>query len=111
MITGQKAGRWGDELLCTDISTAAAVGLLGLMAGISQDYWCSAWYSGIEYILWRVQPNTACGQEVISERQATLLHLLHEESGGWWGWHEIDGPRFFTTDDWLKHLATRKAPQ
>lgn len=106
---GQNVGRrLAEEIRCCDTAEGAALGLLGLMTGISEEYYCAGWIDGLQYALWQVEPGTGYGQGEISERQATLLRLLHEECGGWWG-RSDESPQFFTTDDWLQHIADRPA--
>lgn len=93
-----------DNLFCEDTQDGAYYGLLALMTGISEEFWAAGWMSGLEYALWQVEAGREYGMGVISERQATLLRLLSEEAGGWWGWQ--DGPKFFSKDSWLEHLKT-----
>lgn len=93
-----------DEIRCGDATEGAALGLLALMTGISEEFWCAGWMMGLEYSLWRVEAGTRYGQGGISERQATLLRLLSEECDGWWMWVEHDGPCFIRTEQWLKML-------
>ncbi len=97
-----------DEVRCGDASEGAALGLLGLMTGMSEEFWCAGWMSGMEYSLWRVEPDMQWGQGTVSGRQADLLRLLHEECDGWWAWTGDGpdaGPRFFRTAEWLERLS------
>ena len=89
-----------DELRCSSTSEGATIGLLALMTGISQEFHREEWHPGLEYDLWRAQHG------VVPSHHATLLRLLHEECGGWWGWEYVftPGPRFFTTENWLERL-------
>jgi hypothetical protein len=93
---------------CGDAAEGAALGLLGLMTGISEEYWCAGWMTGLEHSLWRVTAGTAYGQGIITERQATLLRLLSDECDGWWIWNETKGPVFLTIEDWLEEIARRE---
>lgn len=96
-----------NDVRCGDASEGAALGLLGLMTGLSEEFWCAGWMSGMEYSLWRAGAGMRWGQGIISERQATLLRLLQEECDGWWAWvgeGADSGPQFFRTAAWLEHL-------
>ena len=96
------------DLLCIDTTQAARVGLLALMAGISEEFWNAGWMNGMEFSLWQVKAGTRFGQDNITERQATLLRLLAEEAGGWWVWD--GGPKFLTADEWAaRRAATSKS--
>jgi hypothetical protein len=68
---------------CETAAEGAALGLLGLMSGISEEYWCAGWLNGLEFDLWNAQANGRYGQGAITERQAKLLRLLSEECEGW----------------------------
>lgn len=94
-----------DHLFTDTASEGAALGLLALITGISEEFWCAGWMDGIEYRLWQVKPGTGYGQGVISERQSELLRLLSEECDGWWRWD--GGPRFVRSAEWLKAMALR----
>lgn len=87
-----------DSLFMDDTVDAARYGLLMLMTGISESAWCAGWMSGLEHALWNVQPGTSYGQDVITERQSTLLRLLAEEAGGWWIFEKDVGAKFVV--DW-----------
>lgn len=100
-----------DDVRCGDAFEGAALGLLGLMTGISEEFWCVGWMSGLEYTLWYVEAGQEYGQGMISERQSTLLRLLHEECDGWWAWigeGMAAGPKFLTTAEWLQHVAAKQ---
>jgi hypothetical protein len=93
--------------LPTDTAAEGArVGLLALMAGLSEEYWCAGWLTGLEYSLWRIEPGARFGMGRISPRQATLLTLLAEEAGGWWVWYRE--PVFLPMAEWLDHLEKTK---
>lgn len=94
-----------DEIRCDLASEGAALGLLGLMTGISEESWCAGWMSGLEFSLWNVEAGTHYGQEIITERQATLLRLLSEECDGWWFYGE-NGAEFIRRSKWIKRVAT-----
>lgn len=96
-----------NDVRCSDAAEGAALGLLGLMTGISEEYWCAGLMSGMQYDLWHVEAGWRYGRGVISERQASLLRLLHEECDGWWVWSGSYGPKFLRTTAWLDHLRAR----
>jgi hypothetical protein len=93
-----------NEVSCGDTAEGAALGLLGIMTGISEEFWCAGWMSGLEYDLWLAEAGKHYGQGQLTERQATLLKLLSEESGGWWRWDKDKGPKFIRLDAWRKSL-------
>ena len=95
------------DVLCDLPEEGAALGLLGLITGISEWGWCAGWMMGIEYDLWLAEPGKKIGQEFLTERQSTLLRLLSEEAGGWWRWTSEDGPKFVRLSDWKEILAAR----
>jgi hypothetical protein len=94
-----------NDIECDLPEEGAALGLLGLMKGISEWGWCAGWMSGIEFDLWKAEAGKRIGQETLTERQAALLRLLSEECDGWWFWEGNDGPKFVTRADWRKRLA------
>jgi len=96
-----------NDVMCDQADEGAALGLLGLMTGISEEFWCAGWMSGMEYDLWLAEPGKHYGQGTLSARQATLLRLLSEECGGWWYWHGNQGPKFITLDKWRDKIASR----
>lgn len=96
-----------NDIECDLAEEGAALGLLGLMKGISEEFWCAGWMSGMEYDLWRAEAGKRWGQGSLTERQATLLRLLSEECGGWWYWNENDGPKFIRTQEWVKRLREK----
>ncbi len=92
---------WADTM-CDTADEGAAIGLLALMTGLSEEHWCAGWLDGLEFSLWHVKPETRFGQGVITGRQATLLHLLSQEAGGWWAWSKARGkPEFITLEEWV----------
>ncbi len=99
---------YADYIRCGDSSEGAEVGLLGLMTGISEEFWCAGWMSGLEYDLWEAAAGKSYGQGTISERQAMLLRLLSEECDGWWYWYQNDGPKFVRLDKWRAKVAAVK---
>jgi hypothetical protein len=96
-----------NEVSCSDTAEGAALGLLGLMTGISEEYWCAGWMSGLEYDLWRIEAGKGYGQGSITDRQGLLLRELSAECDGWWYWDKDKGPKFIRMDAWLKKI---KAP-
>ena len=95
-----------NDIQCDLAEEGAALGLLGLMKGISEEFWCAGWMSDLEFSLWQAKPGKHYGQGIITERQAELLRLLSEECGGWWFYGDA-GPKFIRTEDWLKKIAQR----
>lgn len=101
------------DCLCGCPDEGAALGLLGLMSGLSEEHWCASWHMGLEYALWRAvaEPDA---RGLVTQRQAALLRLLSEEAGGWWIWHDAlgtgeSGPRFLPTDEWLARFRAYEA--
>jgi hypothetical protein len=95
-----------NNVFCDDAEEGAALGLLGLMTGISEEYWCAGWMSGLEYSLWEVAAGTGYGMGQITERQAALLRLLSEECDGWWYFHDSAGPTFIRRDNWREKMSS-----
>lgn len=96
-----------NDVFCDGADEGAALGLLGLMTGISEENWCAGWMSGLEFSLWEARAGERCyGMGVITERQSQLLKLLSEECGGWWRWDDAAGVTFIRMADWLKTLST-----
>ncbi len=106
-MSGSDPTGMADTVRCGDTEEGAALGLLALMTGISEEFWCAGWMNGMEFDLWRRAAGTNYGQGIITERQATLLRLLHEECGGWWMWDYARGPVFVRTEEWLRVLQLR----
>ena len=94
------------ECFCDSAEDGAALGLLGLMTGLSEAYFCAGWLDELEYRLWRAKPNQPFGAGEITARQAELLRLLSEESHGWWIWADGE-PTFVSLDWWRAHLSAR----
>lgn len=99
-----------DYIECGLPEEGAALGLLGMIKGISEWSWCAGWMSGIEYQLWDAKPGQRIGQETLTERQATLLRLLSEECDGWWYWDKGAGPKFVRLDKWREKVAALAVP-
>lgn len=96
------------EVFCEDTEEAAAIGLLALMTGISEEFWCASWLIDLEYSLWDATTDTKFGRRTITKRQATLLRLLSEECDGWWRYDRDHGePVFISRSDWQEHVAAR----
>lgn len=90
-----------ENAFCDSPDEGAALGLLGLMTGISEDCWCAGWLTGLEHSLWQAahsDEDYEFGMGVVTKRQRDLLRLLHEECGGWWVWE--DGAVFIRADEW-----------
>jgi hypothetical protein len=69
-----------------DEQTITAGLLRKLMSGISEDYWCAGWLSGLEYTLWDAV--TGKRKNVCSSEEIEQLKYLSEKSGGWIIWDE-----------------------
>jgi hypothetical protein len=96
---------------CDTTAEGAALGLLALMTGISEECWCAGWLQGLEFKLWNIQANSAYGRGTITERQAVLLRLLSQESEGWWHWKDgAENPQFVSLAEWLNILGRRTDP-
>jgi hypothetical protein len=96
------------DLYCELAEEGAAMGLLALMTGMSEEYYCASWLIDLEFTLWEIQAGTRFGFRVVTERQATLLRLLSEECDGWWRYDAEEGPVFIRRADWLKLVEARK---
>ena len=93
-----------NEIRCDTAGEGAAVGLLALMTGISEEYWCAGWMDGLEFALWCAPAGKQYGRGEITERQASLLRLLSAECDGWWCWKGVS-PAFVSTKEWGEQLA------
>ena len=94
------------DLLCDCPEDGAKLGLLALMAGISEECWCAGWMADNEFSCWQAAATGRAqnyGQNVITVRQAKLLKLLSDEAGGWWIWDKK--PKFVRLDKWLEILS------
>ncbi len=96
-----------NEVRCEDPAEGAALGLLGLMTGISEACWCASWLNRLEFVLWGAAPGRY-GFGDISARQAALLLLLSEECDGWWFWDDkLKRPNFVRRAEWIARVAER----
>jgi hypothetical protein len=95
-----------NNCFCDSTGEGAALGLLGLMTGLSEEHYCAAWVEDLEYLLWKVQPGQPFGLGEITERQAQLLRLLSAECDGWWVWGN-DRPKFVALDCWRAQASAR----
>lgn len=96
-----------ERLLGVDVHEGAAIALVAMMAGLSEENWCASWLDGLEYSLWRAALDEAdrpFGKSKITARQCRLLKALSDECQGWWVWN--DGPKFVDIEDWVAHVAT-----
>lgn len=100
-----------EHLFADDAMEGAAWGLLALMSGISEEYWCAGWMSGNELSLWRARQKGPMryGQGYITQRQCDLLRLLSEEAGGWWAWSDDTGSAFVPLEEWASREAAKLA--
>lgn len=99
------------DLLCDDPAEGAGLGLLALMAGISEECWCAGWMMDNEFACWKAAESGIAqnyGQSIITVRQAQLLRLLSLESGGWWIWDGGAKPKFIRLDKWFERLQSIK---
>lgn len=97
-----------NECFCGGPDEGAALGLLGLMTGLSEDLFCATWLTGLEFSMWAAahsQEDFKFGMGVINERQRRLLFDLGQEAGGWWVWQETGPPRFIPMAEWLERVA------
>ena len=87
---------------CDTTAEGAALGLLGLMTGISEEFWCAGWLIGLEFDLWNAAMKTGKDHTKIGKRLEILLRLLSEECDGWWYWkNDADNnPRFIRLTEW-----------
>lgn len=93
---------------CDLPNEGAALGLLALMRGISEGYWCAGWMVGLEFSCWRAATGKApmrFGMGEISERQALLLRELANEADGWWFFDDQNGETFIGLGEWKKRVA------
>jgi hypothetical protein len=95
---------------CETTSEAAARGLLDLMSGISEEYWCAGWLRDLEFELWNAVAGSHTQESgALTMRQTALLRLLSEECDGWWHWqNDTDNPQFVSLAEWRRVLAERK---
>jgi hypothetical protein len=98
-----------NECCCDSSAQGAALGLLGLMTGLSEEYFRAGWVQGLEYSLWSAEPGQPFGSGEITERQTQLLRLLSAECEGWWIWQH-NRPKFVTLEWWRAH-AVGSSPQ
>jgi hypothetical protein len=77
------------------------------MSGISEDYWCAGWLSGLEYILW--DAGTGKRKNVCTSEEIEQLRYLSEKSGGWIIWDEqLKDERFVPMDEWLRLYEAKR---
>ncbi|MFM9849103.1 MAG: hypothetical protein ACKVP3_18305 [Hyphomicrobiaceae bacterium] len=90
------------DAFCGTANEGAALGLLALMTGISEEAWCAGWMQDLERELWQAPPGKLYGRIIITERRSALLRLLSEEANGWWVYR--DEPTFLTLAEWKASL-------
>ena len=89
-----------------DEQTITAGLLRKLMSGISEDYWCAGWLSGLEYTLWDAV--TGKRKNVCSSEEIEQLRYLSEKCGGWIIWdQQAKDERFVPIDEWLRLYDAR----
>lgn len=101
-----------NECFCGGPDEGSALGLLGLMTGISEDLYCAGWMSGLEFSMWRAANSPTdfqFGMGAVLERQRRLLRDLADEARGWWVWEDSTGPRFIALDVWIARVAALDA--
>jgi hypothetical protein len=91
---------------CASSVEGAALGLFGLMTGLSEEHFCAAWMEDLEYRLWQAEPGQALGLGEITEQQVQLLRLLSAECEGWWIW-DGNGPKFVALEWWHAQVSAR----
>ncbi len=94
--------------------------LISLMSGISEDCWAAGWIEGLEYTLWQLMQNgggsIGMWWRMTPDEAATLKELSDSVDGWvWWSYTEnnrpeLDGPRYISMEEWLKHLELRLHP-
>jgi hypothetical protein len=65
----------------------AALDLLDLMEGISEDNYCAGWLGGLEFMLWGIRERGEAvrfGQGDVNLAEIAKLRELSESCGGWW---------------------------
>lgn len=92
----------------------AAIGLMVLMSGISEQSFAAGWAVNLEYELWQCAQGEPSWNDRLPEdrriaaRQCTLLRLLSDECDGWW-MSPPDEPgsplRFVSLTNWKRHIA------
>jgi hypothetical protein len=99
-----------ENYFCDTVDEGAQVGLLALMTGISEDYWCAGWMSGLELSCWKARNEGPLnyGRGVITQRQCDLLRLLSEQADGWWTYD--NGPVFVRLAQWQDRVARLTTP-
>lgn len=91
----------------------AAIALMMLMSGISEQSFAAGWAVNLEYELWQCTHQEPPWNDRLPEdrritaRQCTLLRLLSEECDGWW-MYPPDQPgapaQFVSLADWKRHI-------
>lgn len=93
----------GHESDPSDPQEGATVALLAMMLGLSEECSCAGWAHELEYRLWEASPPSV-GMGPITIRQVDLLHLLAQESGGWWVWGKGE-PEWIALPEWERRFA------
>ena len=86
------------EYMESDFQEGARTSIRALLAGISQEFYCSVWNYDIEWVVWDILDGKPSNVVELTEQQITLLRLLREEAGGWWAWDDEHGPMFVPID-------------
>ncbi len=96
-----------DCCFCDLAEEGAQIGLLAMMAGISEELWCAGWMGGLEHSLWRMVEGGPrdYGMGEVSALDVGLLKALSDRCGGWWVYD--DGPRFLRMERWLERLSAQ----
>ena len=102
-----------ESMFTGDAAEGAALGLLTLMTGLSEEHYSAGWLIGLERSLWAMVADPTSprrfGQGEVTERQVTLLRLLSEEAGGWWHWPKLASePAFIVLADWERLVAPKE---
>jgi hypothetical protein len=90
-----------------DEQTITASLLRKLMSGISEEYWCAGWLSGLEYTLWDAV--TGKGKDICSLEEIEQLKYLSGKCGGWIIWDEqAKDEKFVPMEEWLRPYEAKR---
>jgi len=101
-----------DKALAKSLDRACALALRDLMSGISEDYYCAGWLTGLERTLWGMLQGDSrhFGMGEVTHEEIGRLRDLHEKCGGWWYFDDERGEEMFlATAEWIARLTTKAA--